>query len=203
MFEDREQAGELLAVKLKKIIAKDFVIVSLLRGGIVLGKIISDYLKLPLKPLAVKKIGAPYNSELAIGAVAFDKTSFFDKNLIEELGVDKKYINKLLQIKWKEAQALQNKFKDKISLKNRKIIIVDDGVATGTTAICASIYVKKQKAKKIILAAPVIVKDSLRIINIYFDQIVSLKIASSLGSVGQFYASFPQISDEDVINYLV
>ena len=78
MFENREQAGTLLALRLKKIIAKDFIVVSLLRGGIILGKKISDYFNIPLKSLAVKKIGAPLNPELGIGAVTFDKTYYFN-----------------------------------------------------------------------------------------------------------------------------
>src|SRR3989304_7891664 len=170
MFKDRQEAGDQLALKLKKAITKDFVVIALLRGGIVLGEKISDCLKLPLKPLAVKKIGAPFNLELAIGAVTFDKTSYFDKVLIEQLNVDKGYIKNSLQIKWKEALVLQHKFRDKISLQEKKVIIVDDGIATGTTAICASIYVRKQKAKEIVLATPVISKDSLRIIKTYFDR---------------------------------
>jgi putative phosphoribosyl transferase len=202
MFKDREQAGTLLAFKLKKTIkGENFVIIALLRGGIILGKIISNYLKLPLKPLAVKKIGAPYNLELAIGAVTFDKTSYFDKDLIKELGVEKTYINTLMREKQKEAKALQDKFKDKIVLENKIVLIIDDGVATGTTAICASIYARRQKAKKVILAAPVIAKDSLGIIKTYFDRVISLKIASNLGSIGQFYTTFPQVSDEEAMRF--
>jgi putative phosphoribosyl transferase len=204
MFEDRAQAGTLLALKLKKIVkGKNFIIVSLLHGGIILGKEISDYFNLSQKPLAVKKIGAPFNPELAIGAVTSDKTSYFDRDLIKQLNIGKEYVEKSLQIKWKEAQALQDKFKTKISLKNKRIIIVDDGIATGTTAICASIYVKKQKAKEIILASPVIAKNSLKIINVHFDRIISLKIACNLNSVGQFYKFFPQINDEEAGDYLI
>ena len=204
MFENRQEAGELLAVKLKKIIkGGDFVVVALLRGGIVLGKKISDYFKIPLFPLSVKKIGAPLNPELAIGAVTFDKTYYFDKDLIKHLSVDEDYIKRFSETKSKEALILQKKFKNKISLKDKKVIIVDDGIATGTTAICASIYAKKQKAGEIILATPLIAKDSLRIIKTYFDRVVSLKTPRTLTSVSQFYKYFPQVTDEEVINFLV
>jgi len=212
MFKDREDAGNKLALKLKKVIrGGDFVVVALLRGGIVLGKRIEEAFKIPLLPLAVKKIGAPLNNELAIGAVTFDKTYYFDKDLIKHLSVDEDYIRRFSETKSKEALALQKKFPtslalrgaSNISLKNKKVIIVDDGIATGTTAICASIYAKKQKAGEIILATPVIAKDSLRIIKTYFDRVVSLKIPSALTSVGQFYKYFPQVTDEEVINFLV
>ena len=204
IFKDREEAGQKLALKLKKIISdKDFVVVALLRGGIVLGKIISDYFKIPLLPLTVKKIGAPLNPELAIGAVTFDRTSYFDKGMIRHLMIDEDYIKSSLENKSKEAQTLQNKFKMKISLENKRIVIADDGIATGATAICAAIYAKKEKTKEIILAAPVISKDTLKNIKIYFDKVIPLKIVNNLASVSQFYESFPQVTDEEVLNYLV
>ncbi len=203
MFKDRQEAGEKLTLKLRKIITGEgFVVVALLRGGIVLGKRISDYFNIPLLPLAVKKIGAPLNPELAIGAVTFDKTSFFDKDLIKHLSVDEDYIKSSQEAKWTEAETLQKQFKSKISLKDKKVVIVDDGIATGTTAICAGIYAKKEKAKKIILATPVISKDVLKNIKRHFDRIVSLKIADNLTSVSQFYKHFPQVTDEEVIEIL-
>jgi len=203
MFKDREEAGQKLALKLKKIVKDNsFVVVALLRGGIVLGKKIEEVFKIPLHHLVVKKIGAPSNSELAIGAVAFDKTSYFDKNLIKHLGVDENYIKSSQEAKWKEAETLQKQFKNNISLQNKKVVIVDDGIATGTTAICASIYAKNQKAKKVILATPLIAKDTLRHIKIHFDKVISLEIVSSLTSVSQFYKYFPQVTDEEAIEIL-
>lgn len=203
IFENREQAGDLLTQKLKKIVSgEDFVVVALLRGGIILGKRISDYFKVPLKPLAIKKVGAPNNSELAIGAVTYDRTNYFDKDLIQHLSVNKDYMKNALEVKRKEAEALQKRFKNKISLKGKRVIIVDDGIATGTTAICASIYARKEKAKRIILATPLIAKDTLRNIKNYFDRIVSLKIADNLISVSQFYKHFPQVEDNDVVEIL-
>lgn len=219
MFKDRQEAGQKLALKLRKIVSgEDFVVIALLRGGIVLGKKISDYFKFPLFPLAVKKIGAPQNPELAIGAVTFDKTSYFDEYLIGHLRVDNDYIKSSLETKWREAKTLQKKFPtspgtvwylaspklrgaSKNSLKDKKVIIVDDGIATGTTAICAAIYVKKE-AREIMLATPVISKDSLRNIRKYFDRIVSLKTVDNLTSVSQFYNDFPQVEDKEVIEIL-
>lgn len=207
MFKDREQAGEKLALKLKKTIkGEGFLVVALLRGGIVLGKKISDYFKIPLSPLAVKKIGAPSNPELAIGAITFDGTSYFDHDLIESLSIDERYIKSASEIKRKEAKNLQKKFPTssrKAGFRGARVVIVDDGVATGTTAICAAIYARKEKAKEIILGTPMIGKESLNNIKTYFDRIVSLKNADNLVSVSQFYEHFPQVSDEEVLNYLV
>lgn len=203
MFKDRQDAGNKLAVRLKKVVKdNDFVVVALLRGGIVLGKKISDYFKIPLFPLAVKKIGAPLNPELAIGAVTFDKTHYFDQELIEHLGIDEGYIKNLLEIKRKEAETLQKKFPTSPGLRGARVVIVDDGVATGTTAICAAIYAKKEKANEIILATPLIAKDTLKNIKRYFDNVIPLKITDNLTSVSQFYKNFPQITDEEALGMI-
>ena len=197
MFESREEAGGLLTAKLEEAITKDSIIVALLRGGIILGKIISDCYNLPLKPLAVKKIGAPSNQELAIGAITADRTIYLDRNLIENLGAEDKYLKEMSEIKVKEAQTLQRIFKSEISLKNKKVMIIDDGVATGATAICASIYAQKQNAKEIILATPVISKDRINDIKKYFDITGVAKIISFA-----FYKYFPQVEDKDVFGIL-
>lgn len=200
MFRDREEAGQRLALKLKKVIKdNNFVVVALLRGGVVLGKIISDYFKIPLFPLSVKKIGAPMNPELAIGAVTLDKTNFLDGELIKYLDVDREYLETLLENKRKEAENLQEQFKNLPSLKDKKVVIVDDGIATGTTAICAAIYAKKGMAKEVILATPVIGKETLRNIKKYFDRIISLKTVNNLKSVSQFYINFPQVENSEVL----
>lgn len=203
MFKDREEAGGLLARKLEKTIGNQgFVVVALLRGGIVLGKKVADYCKIPMFPLSVKKIGAPYNPELAIGAITADKTVYLDKNLIKELGVRDEYLKEMSEIKALDAQKLQSKFKNKISLENKKVVIVDDGVAIGATAICASFFSRKHNAAKIILATPVIGDETLRNIKTHFDEVVFLKVAKNLGAVGEFYEYFPQITDEEVKAFL-
>jgi len=207
MFEDREQAGDLLALKLKKIIkGEDFIIVPLLRGGIILGKRISDYFNLPQKPLAVKKIAAPFNPELGIGAVTVDKTYYFNEEMIRDLNISADYRKKALENKYKEAKLLQEKIEkniEKISYKEKTTVVVDDGVAIGNTVICASIYLKKQKVKKIILATPVISKDGINSIKNYFDKVISLKIVSSFSAIGEFYRYFPQVSEEEVFSRMV
>jgi len=207
MFKDRGEAGELLALKLKKIImSKDFVVVALLRGGIVLGKKISAYFNIPLKPLAVKKIGAPLNPELGIGAVTFDKTCYFNEEIIGDLNISLDYRKTILENKYQEAKLLQEKVEGNtkgISYKGKSVVVVDDGVAIGNTVICASLYLRKQKVKKIILAIPVISKDRIGSIKKYFDRVIALRIAENLGAVGEFYRYFPQVMDEEVLNYLV
>lgn len=206
MFENREQAGRLLAVKLKKVVrGEGFAVAALLRGGIILGKKISDYFKIPLKPLAVKKIGAPLNPELGIGAVTFDKTYYFNENIIQDLDISADYRKTILESKFQEAKLLQKEVEEnteKISCKGKNVIVVDDGVAIGNTVICASIYLKKQAVKKIILAVPVISKDGINSIKKYFDRVISLQIVDNLSSVSQFYKEFPQVENKEVMEIL-
>jgi putative phosphoribosyl transferase len=206
MFRDRQQAGELLAKKLKSVIGSEkYIVVPLLRGGVVLGKKIADCFGFIQKPLAVKKIGAPVDKELGIGAVTIDKTYYFNEEIIRGLNISDIYKQAVLEEKYKEAKILQKRierFVKNISFENKNIIVVDDGVAVGNTVICASLYLQKQKAQKIILAVPVISKESIELVNKYFDKIIALKIEDNLGSIGQFYKSFPQVTEEEVIELL-
>lgn len=204
MFKDREDAGEKLALKLKKIIKReDFVVVALLRGGIVLGKVIADYFQIPLYPLVIRKIGAPNNPELAIGAIGPKKTIYWDERILRYLEVNVGYKSKIIEEKSKEVEKLEKTFNAKANFKSKKVILVDDGVATGASTICAAKFLKKEKTKKVILATPVIAKDILRDINKYFDGVIALKIVENLGSVGEFYGYFPQVSNEEALSRMV
>ena len=207
MFEDREDAGKNLALKLKRIIkGKDYIVVALLRGGIVLGKKISDYFQIPLYPLVIRKIGSPDNPELAIGAIGPKKTIYWDEKFIKYLSVNNDYKSIIIEEKSKEVEGLEKIFKTQSAsrqIKNKKVILVDDGVATGASAICASIFLKKEKTKEIILAAPIVTKDILRDINKYFDRVIALKVVENLGSVGEFYRCFPQVSNEEALSRML
>lgn len=205
MFEDREDAARKLTIKLKKIIQKDFAIAALTRGGVVLGKVIADYFKLYLEALVVKKLGAPDNPELAIGAVGPKGITYFDQDLIENLGVTEDYKKLAVWEKSKEVASLEKVLEGNrkpLDFKNKKVILVDDGVATGATVMCAYNFLKNEKAKTIILAIPVIAKDTLSSIRKYFDRVVSLHTASEFYAVGEFYRNFPQISNEEVASLI-
>jgi predicted phosphoribosyltransferase len=206
MFEDREDAGLRLCPKLKEFFNKNgCVVIGLTRGGIITAEKISSSLNLPLEAIVVKKIGAPENSELAIGAIISLKDIYWDLKIVKNLGISEKEkdilaakkldevkkLNKILGIKTK-----RNEF------KNKDIILVDDGVATGATVIAAAKYLKRLNAKKIILAAPVIAADTLISIKKYFDKVIYLEKRNDFYAVGQFYINFEEISDEKIANIL-
>lgn len=202
MFEDREDAGLRLCPKLKKFLnKKDCVVVGLTRGGIVTAKKVSSLLNLPLKALVVKKIGAPQNPELAIGAIVSLKDIYWDLDLLKRFNISNKEKKILITQKLKEVKTLEKVLKIKNQekeLKNKTVILVDDGVATGASVIAAAKYLKRVKVKNIILATPVIAADTLVNIKKYFDTIVYLEKRTDFYAVGQFYYNFEEISDEKV-----
>ena len=201
MFEDREDAGLKLCLKLKKFSdKKDCVIVGLTRGGLITAKIIASRLKLKLKALVVKKIGALGNSELALGALVSEKDIFWNRDIVNILKLSPKNKEKLILEKAEEIQKLQSI----LGIKNTKndffgktVILVDDGVATGASVLAAQKYLKRNKARKITLATPVIAFDTLINIKKYFDDIIFLERPADFYAVGQFYRNFEQISDKE------
>jgi len=206
MFEDRVKAAEKLCLKLPKFTdKKNTFVVGLTRGGVVTAKVISDYLNLKLKALIIKKIGVPWNEELAIGAMTSANDVFWNESLCKELAVSKVQKRNLVLEKEKELKKLANLLKlqtkeDEFNKKN--IILVDDGVATGISAITAAKTLRKNGAKTVILATPVIASDTLTSIKKYFDKVIFIKQSQDFYSVSQFYNNFEQISDKKVAKIL-
>ncbi|MDO8658088.1 MAG: phosphoribosyltransferase family protein [Candidatus Levybacteria bacterium] len=206
VFKNREEASRLLSSKLNDFKKnKDLLIIAIPRGGVVLGKIISKSLKASLDIIVIKKIGAPQNPELAIGAIGQERTIYWDRNLCERLNISKTQMKDLKNREGEVRSRRESILREERILpeiKNKTVILVDDGVATGATVICAQKYLKKKKAKKIILAVPVISKETLENIKQYFDRVIFLDVVENFYAVGQFYKNFPQVSDEEVIGIL-
>lgn len=204
MFEDRSAAGFLLARKLEEFSGKNVLVLGMVRGGVVTAKVISTFLNAPLDILVVKKIGAPKNPELAAGAVAPQNTVFWNNYLIKKLKIKRSFAERLMRGKQKEREEQEKTLRGAVPLEisGKTVILVDDGVATGASVIAAAIFLRKERAEKIILAVPVIAKDTLRDITRYFDMIIVLKTESEFQSVGQFYENFPQVENEEVIQLL-
>ncbi len=205
MFEDRIDAGKKLANLLlfyKK--SPDVVVLAIPRGGVVVAKALSDALILPLKCLITKKLGAPDNPELAIGAVGPGRVKYLDKDLIGKLRIDKKYISREIQNKYQEVKKREKDLGEyNFTQKNKwkTVILVDDGIATGATVIAAALFLRKI-GKKIVVAVPVIAKDNFEKISKLVDRLICVEMADDFRAVGQFYKTFSQISDLEVINIL-
>lgn len=202
MFENRKEAGKLLVKKLLKFKnSKDVIVLGITRGGVVVAWEISEKLNVPFEIIVIKKIGAPLNPELAIGAVGSSGTVYWDERILENINASKEYKKEALLIKIKEREELSKylRINDKLlMIKDKVVILVDDGVATGTTVLAAQKFLKQKKAKKIILATPVIAQDTYNFIEKYFDSIIALEVSNELNSVGQFYREFTQVENKEV-----
>ena len=227
MFKNRVEAGRILSKKLVKYRRdKNATVLSIPRGGIIVGKELAKNLILPHSHIVVKKLSAPNNSELAIGALAPSGVKVIDWELALRIGVDQEYLDEEIKRKSREVEEREKKFKiqsrfNRDTIKDKKIIIlVDDGVATGSTVLAAIKYIKEQRTKnkeqKIILAVPVIAQDTYNNLKsevdpdqprlnrgqIGVDEIVALEIPDSFSAVGQFYEEFPQVTDEEVLEII-
>jgi len=205
VFQNRAQAGQLLAKKLKEYKNKEVIVLGIPRGGVVTGKRLSEFLHCSLDVIITKKIGAPGNPELAIGAVGAIGEPVINEELAVRVGADEKYIKKQIAKIKKEIARREKEFrgeKPKLNLKNKIVILTDDGVATGATMEAAVEIVRQQNPKKIVVAIPVIARDSLAKIETKADEVIYLDAPLMFFAVGQFYKEFSQVSDEEVIKIL-
>ena len=203
-FSNRVDAGKQLASVLEDV-DKNAIVLAIPRGGVVVGFEISKRFKIPIDIIVTKKIGAPGNPELAIGAVAEDGSAILDDNLVERLNVSKQYIESEIERKRDEINRRLSAYRGDVpypSLKNRQIIVVDDGVATGSTLKAALRSVKNRGAKKVIAAIPVGPPSTIQELKENADQVICLSTPEPFYAIGQFYDDFAQTTDEEVKNLL-
>lgn len=207
-FHDRRDAAALLAVKLKEIYDKRFLaeeekplVLAIPRGGVITGDEIARWLKTDLDVIISKKIGAPDNPELAVGAVMHDGSFFPNYDIIVALGISEDYIRREISEKMKEIERRLDKFRGgkEYHLKGRTVILVDDGIATGATVFAAINWLKKQELKKLIVAIPVGPADTLEKLRQMTKDVVALHSPVVFMAVGEFYDDFAQVSDDEVV----
>jgi predicted phosphoribosyltransferase len=205
LFKDRIQAGQKLAEKLLEYKDKNVIILAIPRGGVVVAYEIAKVLNAPLDLIIPRKIGAPYQPELAIGAVTQDGTIILNEDIISYLPIPENYIEAEAERQKKEIERRLIKYRGSAiepKLENKIVIIVDDGIATGATMLAAIASIRKKKPLKIIAAIPVAPPESLEKIKEYADEIVCLQTPEPFFAIGQFYERFEQLEDEEVIDIL-
>jgi len=201
LFKDRVDAAHQLAAKLQEYKGdKNAILLAIPRGALQLGAVLRDELKIPLDIVVTKKIGAPGNEEYAIGSVAPDGSVDVNQEAVSMYGIPESYIKD-------EAQRLKHVIKRRYeeyrgspelpNLKNKIVIVVDDGIATGFTTRAAVRYIRSQKPKKIVLAVPVSAVDSAEKLKKEVDEFICLETPEDFYAVGQFYEIFPQVEDEE------
>lgn len=206
MFRDRSEAGELLAKRLvDELPNRDLVVVALPRGGVEVAAPISRRLNAPLEILVVRKLGAPHQPELAIGAIASGGFIFLNQEIVDALGVTAEQIVKIREAEaaeLKRREALFLNGRQRQSLADRRVLLVDDGIATGATIEVALRAIKAAQPRSINIAVPVAALSAVERLHRHVDHIYALQTPSMLGAVGEFYESFPPVSDDEVIRII-
>ncbi|TRZ81010.1 MAG: phosphoribosyltransferase [Nitrosopumilales archaeon] len=199
IFKDRIDAAQKLAKKLEWIKKENPIILAIPRGGVVTGDVIAKILGLSLDVIVSRKVGAPYNPELAIGAVAHDGSFFPNSELINTLGIPKSYLDEKIAEQMEEINHRLVKFRGRTDydLKNKTVVLVDDGIATGATVFVALEWIKKQNPKRVIVAIPVGPRDTIEKLS-KMAEVVVLDAPEVFGAVGEFYQSFDQVEDYQV-----
>ena len=213
IFRDRIDAANKLAEELKQQLMKpehrdssSIVVLSIPRGGVVIGDVVADKLNVKLDVVVSRKIGAPIDPEVAIGAVMPDGTYFLNEDIILTLNVPQNYIDTQVNEQLKEIERRLISFRGSKEydreLTGRSVVLVDDGIATGATMLSAAQWLKtKQNCQELIIAVPVAPRDTvdrLKQIVGNNDKVIVLYSPESFTAVGQFYADFGQVSDSQV-----
>lgn len=204
-FEDRKEAGRLLAASLKDLHGKEVVVLGIPRGGIVIANEISRALNSELDIILSRKIGSPGNQELAIGSVGEDGKLFLNEDLAFRVGADEIYVERELARQLTEIKnrvRLFRQFKAKVNLKGKTAIVTDDGVATGATMQVALWECRRENPKMLIAAVPVGARESIELLADYADEVVVLRVPQELGAISRFYNNFEQVRDHEVLEIL-
>lgn len=204
-FSDRIDAGKRLAEALADFKGKNAVVLAIPRGGVVLGYEIAAALNLPLDVIVPRKLGAPDNPELAIGAIAEDGSTVLDENLTRYLGVSRDYIQEESERQKEEIKRRLKLYRQGtagLELKGKDVIIVDDGIATGSTMKAALASVKNSGAKTVTIAVPVGPPQTIQELTQLADRVVCLYMPDYFQAIGQFYDDFSQTEDQEVIRLL-
>jgi putative phosphoribosyl transferase len=204
-FSDRVEAGKRLASAMRDFAGKNGIVLAIPRGGVVVGYEIAKALSLLLDVIIPRKIGAPDNPELAIGAMTEDGTIILDDNLITYIGVPRDYIKAESERQKHEIERRLKLYRQNEpypSLKALDVIIVDDGIATGSTMKAALASVKNRGASTVTVAVPVGPPSTIKELKKQADRVVCLYAPEYFQAIGQFYTDFNQTTDEEVIQLL-
>lgn len=209
IFRDRQEAGRLLAKSLDFVrheaAAGNVVVLAIPRGGVVVGYEIARALNAPLDVYVTRKVGAPGNPELAIGAVASVGAVVLDERLVHDLRIPRSYVDAEIDRQRKEIARQIASYQARCpppALSGKTAILTDDGVATGSTILAAIRGLRQQPLHQLVLALPVGPPDTLARLKREVDRLICLHTTEAFWAVGAFYAVFDQTSDREVTQLL-
>jgi len=199
-YRDREEAGRLLATALREAGVHAPVVLGIPRGGVPVAAEVARALDGELGVVVARKLRAPGQPELAVGAITADGAEWLNESLADECGADSRYLSLERARQIDEARRREAAFDGdrRPDVKGRTVVIVDDGLATGATAIAAARSVKGAGAARVILAAPVAPPETVGRLRAEVDDVVCPRIEEDFWAIGQFYVGFRQVSDEEV-----
>jgi predicted phosphoribosyltransferase len=204
-FVDRLDAGHHLAHALERWQGQDAVVLGMARGGVVVGFAVAEDLGLPLQALVVRKVGAPHNAELAIGAVSETGVRWLDPYIVRMTGAGEEYIQQQVAVEVEEARRRQREYAIPPGLeivRGRTAIVVDDGIATGASALVAARSAHELGASRVVLAVPVASQQAVLFLRRDVDQVVTLATPEPFYAVGLYYRHFDQVTDDEVKDFL-
>ena len=204
MFTDREDAGRQLAANLADLAGQDVVVLGIPRGGVEVAAVVAAALGAPLDVVIPRKVGAPANPELGIGAVAED-VEVLDERLIRLLGVSEDYLRQEIEAQQEEIRRRSAAYRGNrppVPLQGKVAVVVDDGVATGGTAVAAVRWARARGGTSVILAVPVAPAEAVGRLRREADEVRVLDTPEPFYAVGEWYEDFPQVSDERVVELL-
>jgi putative phosphoribosyl transferase len=203
-FSDRSAAGRQLAEALRGYAENDPIVLALPRGGVPVAFEVARALDAPLDVCVVRKIGAPGYPEFGLGAVAEGGEVYLSPELSSELGLSRAELRPVIEQKELEVEERVRRFRGRPlpEMRGHTVLLIDDGIATGGTAMAAIRALRKQRPAQLVLAVPVASAESVRELGPHVDRLIALLVPPHLDAVGNWYADFAQVSDEDVDDLL-
>ena len=204
-FVDRTDAGRRLAERLEDLRDQDVVVLALPRGGVPVGSEVAKALGAPLDVVLVRKLGVPFEPELGMGAIGEGGVRILNAAIVRDAGVGK---DTLKAVEGRERAELERRARvyrggrPRVSLEGRLALVVDDGIATGSTARVACVVARKLGAARVVFAAPVGPPDAKRMLAAEADEVIVLDAPQGFHAIGQFYDDFSQVPDDEVIRLL-
>lgn len=201
LFANREDAGERLGKALARFRGQRPLVLGIPRGGVPVAAQVAKALDGDLDVIVARKLGSPFSPELAVGAVTADGLRYLNAQTIEELGVPADYLDQVTKEKRAEAEARERRFragKAPLSVEGRTVILVDDGLATGSTMIAAARSVRARHPQRLVIAIPVAPRETCDAMRAEADEVTCLEMPEFFMAVGLHYRDFSQTEDEDV-----
>jgi predicted phosphoribosyltransferase len=205
LFQDRHEAGKLLAAELSDLKGKRPVVLGIPRGGVVVAKEIASKLDGDLDIVLSRKLRTPGQEELAMGSVSEDGHIFLNQEVLRGSGITRAEIEREKESQMAEIRRRIDLFRSvrpKVPLKNRIVIVTDDGIATGATTQAAFWAVRAEHPRQLLAAIPVGPEDNVKRLAADVDELLCLRTPPMFYAVGQFYRQFRQVEDEDVLEIL-